>query len=148
MFNRLNQLVKENIKNEIFLNGGIQSDALESASQEASGVIVDVLKTQLDRGKAVDLMRFFKGKKVESDILLKMMINKFANRLNSYYCISVTSAKVIAENIIPKVMGIFVFQTNQSIKAENEIFALLNWLSGYTVNFENFFSRINGLQNA
>lgn len=148
MFDKLNQLVKENIKNEIFLNGGIHSDALESASQEASGVIVDVLKTQLDRGKAVDLMSFFKGKKAESDVLLKMMVNKFANRLNNYYSISAASAKEIAEKIIPKVMGIFVFQTNQNKKAENEIFALLNWLSGYTVNFEKFFTKINGLQTA
>ena len=148
MFEKLNPLLKESIKNEVFLNGGIPSVALDSATQEASGVIVDVLKSQLDKGKARDLVSFFEGKNTESDVLLKMMVNKFANRLNKYYNISVASAKEISEKIIPKVMKIFVFETNQNNKSENEIFALLNWLSGYTVNFEKFFLKINNLQPA
>ena len=111
MFEKLNQLVRENIKTEIFLNGGLPSGVLDYATQEASGAIVDVLKSQLDKGKASDLMCFFEGKKAESDILLKMMVNKFANRLNKYYSISITSAKEISEKVIPKVMKIFVFET-------------------------------------
>lgn len=148
MLEKLNHLLKESIKNEVFLNGGIPSIALDSASQEATGVIVDVLKSQLEKGKVRDLKNFFEGKKTESDALLKLMVNKFTNRLNKYYNISIASAKEISEKIIPKVMKIFVFETNQNNKSENEVFALLNWLSGYTVNFEKFFLKLNGLQPA
>jgi hypothetical protein len=148
MFEKLNQLVKENIKSEVFLNGGIAVGSIEYASQEASGVIVDILKSQLEKGKAKDLMSFFKGKKAESDLLLSMMVNKYANRLNKYYTISANAAREIAETIIPTIMRLFVSQTNDGKKEEKKVFALLNWLSGYTVNFEEFFLKINPIQLA
>ncbi len=146
MFEKLNQLVKENIKNEVFLSAGISVNSLESASQEASGVIVDVLKSQIDNGKAKDLMNFFRGKKSESDLLLKMMVNKYANRLNKYYTISAVAAKEIAELIIPIVVKLFVAETNEGKKEEKGIFAIMNWLSGDTVNFEEFFLKMNRTQ--
>jgi hypothetical protein len=148
MFEKLNQLVKENSKKEVFLSAGIAASSFESATHEASGVIIDILKSQLDNGKAKDLMSFFKGKKAESDLLLKMMINKYANRLNKYYTISSAAAKEIAEVLIPTVVKKFVAQTGNDKKEDKGIFALLNYLSGYTVNFEEFFLKIDKVQMA
>ena len=148
MFEKLNQLLKENVKNEVFLSAGIKVDAIESAGHDASGVIIDVLKSQLENGKANDLMSFFRGKKAESDLLFSMMVNKYANRLNKYYTITSSDAKELAAVIIPKVMKLFVVQAKADKNEEKWIFAILNWLSGYTVNFEEFFLKMHRLQMA
>ena len=146
MFDKLNQLVRESAKSDVFLNAGINPNSVESATQEVSGVIIDILKSQLESGKARDLMSFFKGKKSESDLLLRMMINKYTNRLNKYYTISTTAAKEIAEAIIPAVVKKFVLITGNGKKEEKGIFAFFNWLSGNTVNFEYIFLKLNQTQ--
>ena len=143
MFNKINQLVKESTNPDVFLNAGILASAMEAANHEASGVIIDVMKSQLDNGKARDLMNVFKGKNSEYELLLNMMIKKYANRLNKYHGLSDNVAKDIAESVIPLVMKKLVSGTAIDPKAENGIFALFNWLSGYTVNFEHFFTKIN-----
>lgn len=148
MFDKLNQLVKENVKEEIFLEAGISKKFLGTAISEASGVIIDVLKAQLDSGKARDLMSSFKGKKTEQELLIKMMVKKYTNRLNSYHGITTDKASELALAVIPIVMKSFVLVTATNVKEENGIFALLNWLSGNTVNFESFFLRMDELQIA
>lgn len=148
MFEKINLLVKENIKNEVFLNAGLTEKVMEAASHEASGVIIDVMKSQLDNGKAKDLMSFFKGKKSEHDLLVAMMVKKYTNRLNKYHGLSNSVSRDIAESIIPSVMKKLVADTNADKKEEKGIFALFNWLSGYSVNFEEFFLKMNNLQVA
>lgn len=148
MFAKINQLVKENIKNEVFLNAGLTVNTIEAATHEASGVIIDVMKYQLDNGKVKDLMSLFKGKKSEYDLLVGMMVKKYANRLNKYQGINNDAARSIAESIIPSVMKKLVADTVDHKKEEKGIFALFNWLSGYSVNFEEFFLKIHKLQIA
>lgn len=148
MFEKINLLVKENIKNEVFLNAGLTEKVIEAASHEASGVIIDVMKSQLDNGKAKDLMSFFEGKKSEHDLLVAMMVKKYTNRLNKYHGLSNSVSRDIAESIIPSVMKKLVADTNADKKEEKGIFALFNWLSGYSVNFEEFFLKMNNLQVA
>lgn len=148
MFEKINLLVKENSKNEVFLNAGLNFEATETALHEASGVIIDVLKSQLDNGKAKDLMSFFKGKKSEFDLLEAMMTKKYANRLNKYHGLSNNVSRDIAESIIPSVMKKLVVDTNNEKVEEKGVFALFNWLSGYSVNFEEFFLKVNNVQLA
>nr|MBC7611508.1 hypothetical protein [Pseudopedobacter sp.] len=148
MFYKLNQLVRENTKEEIFFEAGIAKESLGNAISEASGVIIDVLKSQLDSGKARDLMNSFKGKKTEQELLIKMMIKKYTNRLNSYHGISPEKSSELAFLVIPIVMKRFVLVTLTNVKEEKGIFALLNWLSGNTVNFESFFLRMDEVQIA
>jgi len=148
MFEIINQLVKENIKNEIFLNAGLNINVIEAASHEASGVIIDVMKSQLDNGKAKDLMSFFKGKKFEHDLLVGIMVKKYANRLNKYHGLNNAISYDISESIIPSVMKTLIANTSADKKEEKGIFALFNWLSGNSVNFEEFFLKLNTLQLA
>lgn len=148
MFEKLNQLIKENVKAEVFLNAGIAHSLLESAVNEASGVIVDVLKSQLDSGKAKDLMMFFKSKESECLVVAKIIIYKYSNRLNKYYNLSSEQAKGLSQILIPVVLNKFIKQTIDSKKEEKGVFALLNWLSGNTVNFEDYFLKINKMQIA
>ncbi|MEO5909428.1 MAG: hypothetical protein ABIP95_01005 [Pelobium sp.] len=148
MFNKLNQLVKENAKKEVFLTAGIAESSLEAAVNEASGVMIDVLKSQLDNGKAKDLVSFFKGKKSDREALVRLMTNKYANRINKYYGISADDARGLSLLVIPSTMEKFTSMITEEKKEGNDIFPLLNWLSGNTVNFENFFLRMNQLQLA
>ncbi len=149
MFEKLNQLVKENADKEVFLNAGIAESSLEAVANDASGVIFDVLRSELDNGRVKDLMSFFRSKKSEQNTVVKMMINKYCNRLNKYYGISNAAAKEVSLQVIPAVMKDFVALTGENVKEEEKgIFAMLNWLSGNTVNFENFFSRMEDIQIA
>ncbi|MBD3749075.1 MAG: hypothetical protein IE931_06230 [Sphingobacteriales bacterium] len=148
MFNKINQWLQENVKNEVFLNAGIAKDSVEAVISEASGAVIDVLKSQLDSGKAKDLMSFFKGKKSEQEVLLKMMVKKYANRLNKYHAVAPAKAEELAKVVIPVAMKKCIAETTTDVKQEKGIFALLNWLSGNTVNFENFFLRMDYLQIA
>ncbi len=146
MFEKLNQIVKES--EQTFLASDLSQNALNDAMHEASGVIVDVLKTQLDRGKANDLMSYFNGEQSNYPELTNAMVNKYANRLNSYFNLNIKDAKKLSEQAIPVIMNKFIQQTRQSKKEENGIISLLNWLSGNTVNFEHFFSKLNVVQLA
>lgn len=148
MFEKINQLVKENIKNEVFLNAGLTVNVIEAACHEASGVIIDVMKSQLDNGKAKDLMSFFKGKKFEHDLLVGIMVKKYANRLNKYHGLNNAISNDISKSIIPSVMKKLVAETSADKKEEKGIFAILNWLGGYNVNFEEFFLKMNTLKMA
>ena len=145
MFEKLNQIVKES--EQTFAASKIGQSALKDAMHEATGVIVDVLKSQLDHGKAKDLMSYFMGKSNYQD-LTKTMVNKYSHRLNRYFNLSIDDANDLSEKIIPVVMNKFVKQTMENKKEENGIFNLMNWLSGNTVNFENFFLRLNVVQVA
>ena len=148
MVTALNQIVRKNSTEHLFLSAGILPTQIEAAINEASGVMVDVLKNQLENGKALDLMSFFKGIKSNRTLITSMMVKKYTNRLTQYYHISEIAAYQLAIAIIPSTVEQFVSQTDDQQKSENGFIQLLNWLSGNTVNFENFFLRTNQFQVA
>jgi hypothetical protein len=93
-------------------------------------------------------MSFFKGIKSNRTLITSMMVKKYTNRLTQYYHISEIAAYQLAIAIIPSTVEQFVSQTDDQQKSENGFIQLLNWLSGNTVNFENFFLRTNQFQLA
>lgn len=141
MFERLNQIVKES--EQAFVASNLDQKVKSDAMYEATGVIVDVLKAQLDNGKVNDLMFYFKNKQSNYQGLTKVMVNKYSHRLNEYFNLDMKDAKELSEQVIPLVMGKFVVQTMGGKKEENGLFTLMNWLSGNTVNFETFFLRLS-----
>ncbi|MBK0383758.1 hypothetical protein I5M32_12385 [Pedobacter sp. SD-b] len=148
MFGKLNQIVKESSQKDVFLNAGIAENSLEAAINEASGVMVDVLKNQVETGKAKDVLTVFKGRKSERETIIMIMVKKFANRLNRYYGINSLEARKLSNCIIPIAMDKFILEIAEDKKEGNGIFLLLNWLGGNRVNFEKFFIRTNQLQIA
>ncbi len=141
MFEKLNQIVQES--KHTFLASEIENSAIDAAINEATGVIVDVLKSQLDNGKAGELMSFFRGKDAIYQNLTNIMVNKYAHRLNSYFNLNIKEARQLSEQVIPNVMNKFVKATVGIKKEESGVFTFLNWLSGNTVNFENFFLKLD-----
>ncbi len=146
MFEKLNKIVKES--EHVFLESNISENTKNDAMYEATGVIVDVLKSQLDNGKAKDLMWYFKNKQSDYQGLTKVMINKYSHRLNEYFNLSMKDSRELSEQVIPVVMSKFVIQTMDNKKEENGLFNLMNWLSGNTVNFETFFLKLKVAQMA
>jgi hypothetical protein len=146
MVTKLNQIVKKNSTDNLFLSAGILPNQIEAAINEASGVIVDILKNQLENGKTSDLISFFKGIKSNRTLITSMMVKKYTNRLNEYYNISDIDAYNLAVAILPATVEQFVSQTDDQQKTENGFILWLNWLSGNTVNFENLFLRSNQFQ--
>ena len=128
MFEKLNQLVRENIKTEIFLNGGLPSGVLDYATQEASGVIVDVLKSQLDNGKASDLMCFFEGKKAEEaeNVVDRVQTSErlFAHEVSYFYkgfCFQILKLTVLLKklSILKQICGQCLLTPDSSCKLFN-----------------------------
>lgn len=148
MFGKLNQIVKENATKDVFLNAGIAENCLEAAVNEASGVMVDILKKQVEAGKAKDVLTFFRSKKTGREAIILLMVKKYANRLNKYYGLDSSEANILSNSIIPTAMDKFIIEIAEEKKDGNSIFPLLNWLSGNTVNFENFFIRTNQVKLA
>jgi hypothetical protein len=148
MVTKLNQIVKRNSTEHLFVNAGILPNQIEAAINEASGAMVDVLKNQLESGKALDLISFFKGIKSNRTLITNLMVKKYTNRLNKYYQISDDAARDLATAIIPASIEQFIDQTDDEPKTENGFILLLNWLSGNTVNFESFFLRSKQVQVA
>ncbi len=147
MFKKLYQLVKENAGTAILENAEVPVKFQEAAMNEASGTIIDVLKSQLESGKLNDLVRFFQLTGFENNVLIRSIVKKYANRLNKHYEISTESSLKIAEELIPVVMKKFVFLIRSNDKKQ-DVFSFLNILGGNTVNFEVLFGKINSLQLA
>lgn len=149
MFEKLYQLVKENISTDVLQNAHISIESREFIVNEASGSIIDVLKSQIDKGKYDDLLAVFEVYHIENNSLVKMMISKYAIRLNKYYNVSIENAKKMSSEVIPVIMKKLVLMSKEvDHKNENGVFALFNKLSGYTINFETLFGKIPNTQLA
>jgi hypothetical protein len=148
MFSNLYQLVKENAVNVISENALIPTKYKEAAINDASGTIVDVLKGQLDTGKLKDVVCFFQTSSTENNSLITLITKKYANRLNRYYNIDMDESNHIANKLIPAVLKKFVSSAKKTETKEDGMFPILNWLSGYTINFESLLLKMNTLQFA
>lgn len=149
MFEKLYQLVKENIGAEVLKDAAIPVELHESLVNEASGTIIDVLKSQIDKGKYNDLLAVFKVNHIENNILVRSIASKYANRLNKHYGIQIENAKKMADEVILVIMRKFVSMSKEvNHKNENGVFALFDKLSGYTINFETLFGKMTHTQLA
>jgi hypothetical protein len=149
MFEKLYQLVKENICTETLKNASIPVELHESVVNEASGTIIDVLKSQIDKGRYNDLLTVFKVNHIENNVLVRTIASKYANRLNKYYGIQIENAKIMADKVILVIMMRFVSMSKEvNHKNENGVFTLFNKLSGNTINFETLFGKIPHTQLA
>ncbi|TAE35205.1 MAG: hypothetical protein EAY66_09540 [Sphingobacteriales bacterium] len=148
MFSKLYQIVKSNALTLITENNIVPLKFKDAAINEASGTIVDVLKSQMESGKFKDVLRFFQTSGIDNNALINIGINKYANRLNRHYNINIDAAKEISVALIPPAMKQFVASTETSETKESAMFSVLNWLSGNTINFEKMLSRMNTLQIA
>lgn len=148
MFYSLHQTVTANADNIIILNSVVPIKYKSAAINDASGTIVDVLKSQLETGKLKELIKFFQTSGLESSFLVSIIIKKYTNRLNKYYSINFDDARNIADKLIPNVMNNFLSVTKQQPCKDDTMFSFFNWLSGNTINFEALFAKMTTTQLA
>jgi hypothetical protein len=141
MFEKLFLLVKNNADKAIVANPQIAEKDREAVMTEASSSIIDVLKKQIESGRLKDLVAFFQLKGIYNNPLVNSMVNKFANRLNTYYNIAPNAAYKVAEELIPSVMVALVQQT----KNEKNMGILFSQLNG---NRTDLSGMVNGMMLA
>jgi len=141
MFEKLFQLIKNNADKAVINNPQIAEKDREAVMTEASSSIIDVLKKQIESGRLKDLVAFFQLKGIYNNLLVNSMVNKFANRLNTYYNIAPNAAYKVAEELIPSVMVALVQQT----KNEKNMGILFSQLNG---NRTDLSGMVNGMMLA
>src|SRR5690606_4844294 len=140
---KLYSIVKESMGNDLLGRLNLQPDSHESVINEASGTIIDVLKSQIDSGKIADLLSVFRVYHIEDNSLVRSMVSKYAIRLNKNYGILIGDAKKMAEEVMPLIMRKLVStskESDQDVNSGNGIYDLFNSLSGNTINFETLLS--------
>lgn len=143
MFEKLHTLVKENLGKEKLVKAQVPEKFYDAIVNEASGTIIDVLKSQIEKGKHHDLWNVFMYSCVKNGQLIRSISSKYAMRLNKNYDVAIDKAQHMADDIIPAVMEKFVFMyRNNKDNDKKGIFTLFNNLSGNTINYEVFLSKI------
>lgn len=151
MFGKLYSIVKESVSNDLLRGLNLQPDSHESIINEASGTIIDVLKSQIESGKIADLLSVFRVHHIEDNSLVRSMISKYAIRLNKNYGILIGDAKKMAEEVMPLIIRKLVStskESDQEVNGRNGIYDLFNSLSGYTINFETLLNKMPNTQSA
>lgn len=141
MFEKLFLLVKNNAQKAVIENPEVEAKDREAVMTEASSAIIDVLKTQIETGKLKDLVTFFQLSGVYNNPIVNKMVNKFANRLNTYYNLSPNTAYTIADELIPAVM----VQLVQQSKNETKEFGMGSMFSQLTGNRTDLSGLVNNM---
>ena len=129
MFGKLYLLVKNNAGTAVIDNPAIPEKYHDAVINEATSSIIEVLKGQMEMGKMKDLVSFFQLSGMSNKSIVKSIVNKFANKLNTYYGIDPVPALRTANALIKPVMEEMV---KQSKNEKNLDFGLSNLLSKLT----------------
>jgi len=129
MFEKLFLLVKNNAGTAVINNPDIPEKYHDAVINEASSSIIEVLKGQMEMGKMKDLVSFFQLSGMSNKSIVKSIVNKFANKLNTYYGMDPVAALRASNALIKPVMEELV---KQSKNEKNLDFGLSNLLSKLT----------------
>ncbi|GAA4324950.1 hypothetical protein GCM10023149_26920 [Mucilaginibacter gynuensis] len=130
MFEKLFLLVKNNAGMAVIDNPSIPEKYHEAVINEASSSIIDVLKNQVEGGKLKEVIKHFQHPDIYNDPLTNSVVNKFANKLNTFYNLSPADALATSKMLMPQVMQELV----KASKVQDTDFALATFLSKLTGN--------------
>jgi len=131
MFEKLFLLIKNNAGPAVINNPDVPQKFHDAVINEASSTIIEVLKSQIETGKMKDLVSFFQFSGIYNNSLVKIMVNRFTNKLVKFYSIEANTALSVANSLIPPVMQELV---KQSKNERNKEFLLTNLLSKLNAN--------------
>ena len=104
MFEKLFLLVKNNAGTAVVNNPVIPAKHHNAVMIEASSSIIEVLKGHMENGKLKELIKYFQSSGIYNHSLVSSIVNRFANRLNTFYHIDPIHALATANALIPPVM--------------------------------------------
>ncbi len=140
MFEKLFLLVKNNAGKAVIENPEILEKDREAVMNEASSSIIEVLKGQMESGKLKDLIKYFQFPDIYQNPLVTSVVNRFANKLNTYYNIDPLAALNISKTLIPPVMLELIEQTKGE---KNKEFSLSSFLSKINGNRADLSALVN-----
>ena len=142
MFEKLFLLIKNNAGPSVFNNPAIPQKYHDAIVNEASSTIIEVLKGQMETGKMKDLIRFFQSAGMYNNSLIRIIVNKFVNKLTKYYGIDTNVAITLANSLIPPVMHELVKQSKNEQNKEFSLTNLLSKLNGNRADLTTLVSRM------
>jgi hypothetical protein len=104
MFEKLFLLVKNNAGTAVVNNPLIPAKHHNAVMIEASSSIIEVLKGHMENGKLKELVKYFQSSGIYNNSLVSSIVNRFANRLNTFYHIDPIHSLETAKLLIPPVM--------------------------------------------
>lgn len=134
MFEKLFMLVKNNAGKAVIENPVILEKDRDAVMNDASSSIIEVLKNQMDSGKLKDLVKYFQYPDIYENPLIDSAVNRFTNKLNNYYNITIEKAAQIAHDLIPPVMHEMIKQSK--VEEKNNDFSLNAILSKLAGNMD------------
>ena len=130
MFEKLFLLVKNNAGTAVINNPEIPAKHHNAVMIEASSSIIEVLKGQMENGKLKDLIKYFQSSGIYNHSLVSSIVNRFANRLNTFYHIDPIHALAAANSLIPAVMQQLVRESKSEQIKEFGLTNMLTKLNG------------------
>src|ERR1700754_103022 len=130
MFEKLFLLVKNNAGTAVINNPEIPAKHHNAVMIEASSSIIEVLKGQMENGKLKDLIKYFQSSGIYNHSLVSSIVNRFANRLNTFYHIDPIHALATANSLIPAVMQQLVRESKSEQIKEFGLTNMLTKLNG------------------
>ncbi|MDN3551687.1 hypothetical protein [Mucilaginibacter aquaedulcis] len=130
MFEKLFLLVKNNAGTAVINNPEIPAKHHNAVMIEASSSIIEVLKGQMENGKLKDLIKYFQSSGIYNHSLVSSIVNRFANRLNTFYHIDPIHALETANSLIPAVMQQLVRESKSEQIKEFGLTNMLTKLNG------------------
>jgi hypothetical protein len=130
MFEKLFLLVKNNAGTAVINNPEIPAKHHNAVMIEASSSIIEVLKGQMENGKLKDLIKYFQSSGIYNHSLVSSIVNRFANRLNTFYHIDPIHALETANALIPAVMQQLVRESKSEQIKEFGLTNMLTKLNG------------------
>jgi hypothetical protein len=129
MFEKLFLLVKNNAGMAVINNPDIPEKYHDAVINEASSSIIEVLKGQMEMGMLKELISFFQLSGLHNKSIVKSIVNRFANKLNTYYGLEPAAALRTSNALIKPVMEELI---KESKNEKNIDFGLSNLLSKLT----------------
>ena len=142
MFEKLFLLVKNNAGRAIIDIPEILEKDREAVINEASSSIIEVLKGQMESGRLKDLVKYFQYPDIYKNPLVTSVVNRFANKLNTYYNINPASALNISKSLIPPVMLELIEQTKGEKNKEFTLSSFLSKINGNRDDLSTLLSRL------
>jgi hypothetical protein len=130
MFEKLFLLVKNNAGTAVINNPVIPAKHHNAVMIEASSSIIEVLKGHMENGKLKELIKYFQSSGIYNHSLVSSIVNRFANRLNTFYHIDPIHALEIANSLIPAVMQQLVCESKSEQIKEFGLTNMLTKLNG------------------
>jgi hypothetical protein len=131
MLENLLELVKSNAGDSVVKNTAVPNEHNDAVINQASGSIVESLKSQMAGGNIGDLLSTLGGKTgITNNPVVANVISSVSGSLMSKFGLSKEAASSVSDKLVPDVMTQLVKKTNDPNDSSFDLGGIFNTLSG------------------